>query len=61
MKSPPFPIVLVLFSFVAAAAAPLLTQTDVFISGQNGYHTFRIPALETAPDGSLIVFADARK
>ena len=61
MKSPLCPIVLFLLSCVAATAAPLLTQTDVFISGQNGYHTFRIPALETAPDGSLIVFAEARK
>jgi sialidase-1 len=42
-------------------AAPLLSQTDVFISGTAGYHTYRIPALETAADGSLIAFAEARK
>ena len=57
-------IILASFALLSAAsafAAPSLTQTDVFVSGQNGYHTYRIPALETAPDGSLIVFAEARK
>lgn len=44
----------------AAAPSPL-THTDVFISGKDGYHTYRIPAVETAPDGSLIAFAEARK
>lgn len=42
-------------------AVPLLTHTDLFISGQDGYHTYRIPAIEAAPDGSLIAFAEARK
>ena len=45
----------------SAGAEPLLTHTDVFISGENGYHTYRIPAVEAAPDGSLIAFAEARK
>ena len=44
-----------------AGAAPLLTHTDVFVSGQGGYHTYRIPAVEAAPDGSLVAFAEARK
>ena len=44
-----------------AGAEPLLTHTDVFLSGKDGYHTYRIPALEAAPDGSLIAFAEARK
>ncbi len=43
------------------AAEPLLTHTDVFTSGQEGYHTYRIPAIEASPDGSLIAFAEARK
>lgn len=44
-----------------APSAPLLTHTDVFVSGQDGYHAYRIPAIETAPDGSLVAFAEARK
>ncbi len=48
-------------SVATVSAAPSLTQTDVFVSGKDGYNTFRIPAIETAPDGSLIAFAEARK
>ena len=44
-----------------AGAEPLLSSTDVFISGQGGYHTYRIPAIEAGPDGSLVAFAEARK
>ena len=44
-----------------AGAEPLLTNTDVFVSGQGSYHTYRIPAVEAAPDGSVIAFAEARK
>jgi sialidase-1 len=50
---------------IAAAAAsgaePLLRHTDVFVSGQDGYNTYRIPAVETAADGSLVAFAEGRK
>lgn len=44
-----------------AHGARLLAHTDVFTSGKDGYHTYRIPAIETAPDGSLLAFAEARK
>ena len=43
------------------AAKQEITHVDVFTSGQHGYHTYRIPAVETAPDGSLLVFTEARK
>ncbi len=45
----------------AVLAEPMLVHTDVFISGQGGYHTYRIPAIESAADGSLLAFAEARK
>lgn len=52
---------LALFAVAAVSGKPSLTQTDVFVSGTDGYNTFRIPAIETAPDGKLIAFAEARK
>ncbi len=47
-------------SLAFAAEAPL-NHISVFVSGQDGYHTFRIPAVEVAPDGSLLIVAEARK
>ena len=38
-----------------------LKHTDVFVSGTDGYCALRIPAIETAADGSLLAFAEARK
>jgi sialidase-1 len=38
-----------------------LEQVDVFVSGQDGYHTYRIPAIEVAADGTLLALAEARK
>ena len=38
-----------------------LEQIDIFISGQEGYHTFRIPALAVTTRGTLLAFAEARK
>ena len=52
---------LVLACSLPAAAEPLLTHTDVFVAGTEGYFGYRIPAIETARDGSLLAFAEARK
>jgi len=36
-------------------------QTDVFVSGQDGYHTYRIPALVVTPKGTVLAFCEGRK
>lgn len=57
-------ILSLLFSFVVTLAAwgeQPLKHVDVFVSGKDGYVGYRIPAIETAPDGSLLAFAEARK
>ncbi len=48
------------FTSVARAQSPS-GLVDVFVSGQGGYFAYRIPAIETAADGSLLAFAEARK
>ena len=54
------PILLaVLFS--ALSAAPAVEQFDVFTSGQDGYHTYRIPAVIRARNGTLLAFCEGRK
>jgi sialidase-1 len=40
---------------------PANEPVDVFVSGRDGYHTFRIPAVVRAADGTLIAFAEGRK
>src|ERR1039457_4497144 len=47
------------FNF-AGASAPL-QQTDVFVSGEGGYHTYRIPALIVTSNQTLLAFCEGRK
>ena len=42
-----------------APAAP--DQKPLFVSGRDGYHTYRIPALLTTGKGTLLAFCEGRK
>ncbi len=37
------------------------TLSDVFVSGQDGYHTYRIPSVIVSPKGDLLAFCEGRK
>lgn len=50
---------LVVAGHVAVAAPPV--ETAVFVSGTEGYHTFRIPALIATKKGTLLAFCEGRK
>lgn len=38
-----------------------VTLTPAFVSGQDGYHTYRIPSLLSLSNGDLLLFAEGRK
>lgn len=42
-------------------AEPLLEKQEVFVAGEGGYPSFRIPALLVTPAGSLLAVCEARK
>ena len=43
------------------AADTRLSEVTVFKSGEDGYHTYRIPAIVRAKNGDLLAFAEGRK
>lgn len=51
----------IVFSFGISAAEPLLKQTDLFVASQDGYHTYRIPAIVVATNGTLLAFCEGRR
>ena len=43
------------------AGSRALSSTNLFTSGQNGYNTYRIPALYETTNGVLLAFCEGRK
>ncbi|GMU21927.1 MAG: hypothetical protein AMXMBFR13_20150 [Phycisphaerae bacterium] len=52
---------LVLGAPAVSAEQPTCERTDVFIGGQDGYHTYRIPALAVSAKGTVLAFCEGRK
>lgn len=50
-----------LASSLAAFAAALFEQSVLWTAGQDGYHTYRIPALLVTAKGSVLAFCEGRK
>ena len=46
---------------VAGEPKPMPELIDVYVSGRDGYHTYRIPALLATPKGTLLAFCEGRK
>jgi len=60
MKIPAILAACFLFAVNGSSAAEL-TQTDLFVQGEGGYHTYRIPALLVTQKGTLLAFCEGRK
>ncbi|MCL4695405.1 MAG: glycoside hydrolase, partial [Candidatus Hydrogenedentes bacterium] len=55
--------VLVAFAIFAGVLGAAFAQepVDVYVSGEDGYHTYRIPALVVTNTGALLAFCEGRK
>jgi len=62
-----FLIYLISFYFSDATqvkdSVPLNTpmEQDLFVAGEGSYHTYRIPSLLVAEDGSVLAFVEGRR
>lgn len=58
-----FLIVIAIISYCTATAqqSPVVLSQVLFEKGYNGYHTFRIPSIAVANDGTILAFAEGRK
>ncbi len=54
-------VLLAATAFGTASASAPLGQQDVFVAGQGGYHTYRIPALIVTRNQTLLAFCEGRK
>ena len=49
------------WTFKTQAAGIFFEENDLFVSGTEGYHTYRIPAIIVAPNGDILAFCEGRK
>jgi sialidase-1 len=71
VKGPALQLVCILLLACIVSSVPAVSEeltspeqlhnSDVFISGHDGYHTYRIPALLTTKKGTLLAFCEGRK
>ena len=54
-------LVLLFLSAPPSTLAAEFSQVEVFRSGQDGYHTYRIPALIVTKQGTLLAFCEGRR
>jgi len=50
-----------LFLLIGTPAQAEVVKTTVFRSGEDGYHTYRIPTIVRAKNGDLLAFCEGRK
>lgn len=60
MKRLSIAFALVVSGLSGAALAAEPEFTDVFVGGEEGYHTYRIPAVTVAQNGVVVAFAEGR-
>jgi sialidase-1 len=71
VKGPALQLVCILLLACIISSVPAISEeltspeqlhnTNVFVSGREGYHTYRIPALVTTKKGTLLAFCEGRK
>lgn len=49
------------YTFKLKRSTQTIKKVNVFTGGQEGYHTYRIPAIIKAPNGDLLAFCEGRK
>ena len=52
----------VIVTLTSARAQPgSLRETEVYVAGEGGYHTYRIPAMVVTAKGTVLAFAEGRQ